>query len=179
MQGIQSVPSISDSPQPDQRLHWCTPREPLRCAIHASIHPSIYAIRPCIQFIHPFYPCIHPLHPCIHVCTHPSVHSSMHPPVPLFMCLFVCLPVHLSCKLSCVASMCKHVCKLSLISLFVRRNVSIYQSSCQASLTRAHGVRLHMRCKSGPVVCHTLLSCITIWPLVTIYIFVFLVLRGV
>ena len=30
LQGTQSSPSISEAPQPDQRLHWCTPRDPLR-----------------------------------------------------------------------------------------------------------------------------------------------------
>ncbi|KAL3162612.1 hypothetical protein ABBQ38_008659 [Trebouxia sp. C0009 RCD-2024] len=44
LQGVQSVPSISDSPQPDQRLHWCTPRDPLRLIVERLATPSVRRI---------------------------------------------------------------------------------------------------------------------------------------
>ncbi|DBA88580.1 TPA: hypothetical protein ACH3X2_005047 [Trebouxia sp. C0005] len=54
LQGTQSSPSISEAPQPDQRLHWCTPRDPLRLVVERLATPSvrrIFVIDPDMQVV--------------------------------------------------------------------------------------------------------------------------------
>lgn len=54
LQGTQSCPSISEAPQPDQRLHWCTPRDPLRLIVERLATPSvrrIFVIDPDMQVV--------------------------------------------------------------------------------------------------------------------------------